>query len=629
MYPQVFGKYVLEREIARGGMARVHLATLRGAGGFEKRLVVKQIRDELALDEEFVQRFVDEAKTAVALSHPNIVPVYELGVERGSYYIAMELVEGLSLADILGIGHGTPERLTAEEGAYVGVAICRALEYAHRRVGVIHRDITPRNVLVDEEGQVKIIDFGIATRAKSAQDGVFGSPGHMAPEQLAGEPLTPATDIFAVAALMLEIWTGRAPFRRESAARSELALREPPPRPSEAIAELAPVDEIIGRCLRTDPLERPQDASELSRALRALFGAADEADIARRLGERVAATRRSNERPKSAESDPFEWPDDGVPATERFSEGRVRGAKAGDAPNRASGHSVAGNAIAPSNQARPSTRKVPGAASGAPSTRRVPDSDPPRSTDDPPANADGEAAPPSRDARASDRRVPSTRRIVTRSSPPADRDPIDAEPSSTTATRPAADSRTGTPAWPSPLVWIAVAAAAGAMAWWLARSPAPNAEPHVTPSATTSAEAPSHRDAGAPTMAITPRDAGHAAIGPDAAESPVAPSPRASSSGRIDASATEATHVPTAEAVGQVVLLGEPGTLVRIDGQERGACPLRNVELAAREHRIEFVFPPTGERVETTVRLREGDRIELRSEFTGASPRVARRTLPR
>ncbi|MEO7038082.1 MAG: protein kinase, partial [Polyangiaceae bacterium] len=101
MFPQIFGKYVLEREIAAGGMARVYLATLRGAVGFEKRLVVKQIRTELASDHAFVTRFVEEAKTAVELSHPNIVPVYELGVEQGVYYIAMELCEGLTLSEVL------------------------------------------------------------------------------------------------------------------------------------------------------------------------------------------------------------------------------------------------------------------------------------------------------------------------------------------------------------------------------------------------------------------------------------------------------------------------------------------------------------------------------------------------
>ena len=101
MFPQIFGKYVLERQIASGGMAVVYLATLRGAGGFEKRLVVKQIRAELATDEAFIRRFVDEAKTTVDLSHPNIVPVYELGVEQGVYFIAMELAEGASLAELL------------------------------------------------------------------------------------------------------------------------------------------------------------------------------------------------------------------------------------------------------------------------------------------------------------------------------------------------------------------------------------------------------------------------------------------------------------------------------------------------------------------------------------------------
>src|SRR5579871_5498323 len=141
MYPQVFGKYVLERELARGGMARVVLATLRGASGFEKKLVVKQIRDELACDDEFVRRFVEEAKTTVGLAHPNIVPVYELGVELGTYFLAMEYVEGVSVADLLrSSGAAETPRLTPEEGAYVGIEVCRALDYAHRRMNVVHRD---------------------------------------------------------------------------------------------------------------------------------------------------------------------------------------------------------------------------------------------------------------------------------------------------------------------------------------------------------------------------------------------------------------------------------------------------------------------------------------------------------
>src|SRR4051794_9747056 len=201
MFPQIFGKYVLEREIAAGGMARVFLATLRGAVGFEKRLVVKQIRTELAVDEAFVRRFVEEAKTTVELSHPNIVPVYELGVEQGVYFIAMELALGLTLQELLGAGGP----LSPEEGAYLGVEVCRALDYAHRRAGVVHRDVTPRNVIIDEEGAVRLIDFGIAAPVSvegAPRERIFGSPGHMPVEQLRGGRLSPATDVFAVGALL-------------------------------------------------------------------------------------------------------------------------------------------------------------------------------------------------------------------------------------------------------------------------------------------------------------------------------------------------------------------------------------------------------------------------------------------
>src|SRR3984885_11802414 len=232
MYPQVFGKYVLERELARGGMARVGLPTLRGAGGFEKRLVVKQIRDELAFDSQWVQRFVEEAKTTVSLGHPNIVPVYELGVEQGTYFLAMELVEGVTVAELL--KHGG--LLSPEEGAYVGVEVCRALDYAHRRMDVVHRDVTPRNVMVDEEGQIKVIDFGIAAPVAPAPSGhgVFGSPGHMPPEQMDAKELTPAADVFAVAVLLMELWSGKAPFRRRDREEVERAMRAPHPKPSDA-----------------------------------------------------------------------------------------------------------------------------------------------------------------------------------------------------------------------------------------------------------------------------------------------------------------------------------------------------------------------------------------------------------
>ncbi|MDB4946446.1 MAG: serine/threonine protein kinase, partial [Labilithrix sp.] len=300
MYPQVFGKYVLERELSRGGMARVLLATLRGAGGFEKKLVVKQIRDELSFDQQFVNRFVEEAKTTVALSHPNIVPVYELGVEQGTYFLAMELVEGCSIAEIIRERNddGTKRVLSPEEGAYVGMEVCRALDYAHRRMQVVHRDITPRNVMLDEEGQVKLIDFGIAAPALVAGHEILGSPGHMPPEQVEGKVLGPPTDIFAVAVLLMEAWTGVAPFRRATPEECDDAMRLPHPRPSDYNPRLLPLDDAIARAMSLDPQKRQQDASELRRSLRAFLEGADVTDIARELGDRVRLQREIASEPQ-------------------------------------------------------------------------------------------------------------------------------------------------------------------------------------------------------------------------------------------------------------------------------------------------------------------------------------------
>lgn len=371
MFPQIFGKYVLEREIAAGGMARVFLATLRGAGGFEKRLVVKQIRPELASDQAFVGRFVDEAKTTVELSHSNIVPVYELGVEQGTYYIAMEYCEGVSLTQLLATGPLSPA-----EGAYVGVEVCRALDYAHRKTGIIHRDVTPRNVMVDPEGMVRLIDFGIAASADAANtghDALFGSPGHMPPEQLQRGPLTPAADVFAVGALLVETWTGRPPFRRVSFEASRAALNEPVPALADTDVNLAPLSALIESALALDPRERPQTAEELARPLREFLRQSDLGDIARRLGARVSERRSLRPEPGSASAAPARPPElAGVTQTFAVRDAVLEWtAKIDTQPNRLSHAPAAGGAgetgmMAPSSNA-PSyrdSRAAPIAARG-------------------------------------------------------------------------------------------------------------------------------------------------------------------------------------------------------------------------------------------------------------------------
>ncbi len=319
MFPQVFGKYVLERELASGGMAVVYLATLRGAGGFEKRLVVKQIRAELASDEVFVARFVAEAKTTVELSHPNIVPVYELGVEQGVYFIAMELAVGVTLSELLQAGGP----VSAEEGAYLGAEICRALDYAHRRAEIVHRDVTPRNVLIDEEGAVRLIDFGIAAPVSvdgAPRERVYGSPGHMPIEQVRGGRLTAATDVFAVAALLIEAWTGMPPFRRPTRTESEAALALLPRPLAEYDTHLSSLDDLIARSVAFDAGERPQTAEELARPLRDFIRAADSGDLARRLGERVRRARSEEVGRLDATPTADGTPREKTPATRRLTQ---------------------------------------------------------------------------------------------------------------------------------------------------------------------------------------------------------------------------------------------------------------------------------------------------------------------
>lgn len=282
--PSPFGKFLLKRRLARGGMAEVFLASMSGAEGFEKELVVKLIRPELSADEAFVRRFVDEAKTCVRLAHPNIVPIFELGVEHGVLYMVMELVRGVTLGELL----RDSGAVSPDEGAYLVLEVARALDHAHRR-GVIHRDVTPGNVMIDEEGGVKLLDFGIAAPVATGAAGeVFGTPGHMAPEQLEGRKLTPASDLFALATVGFEAWSARPPFRRKDARASRTAMTEgPPPLPA---PELEPIADLMSAMIELAPEKRPQHAEDVSRRLRAFLREreVDLDEIARGLAKKVS-----------------------------------------------------------------------------------------------------------------------------------------------------------------------------------------------------------------------------------------------------------------------------------------------------------------------------------------------------
>jgi serine/threonine-protein kinase len=605
VYPQVFGKYVLERELSRGGMARVVLATLRGAGGFEKKLVVKQIRDELAYDQQFVRRFVEEAKTTVALSHPNIVPVYELGVEQGTYFLAMELVEGVSIAELLrGDADGGNKRvLSPEEGAYLGVEVCRALDYAHRRMKVVHRDITPRNVMVDEEGQIKLIDFGIAAPALVAGHEILGSPGHMAPEQVDGGELGPPTDIFALAVLLLEAWTGSPPFRRGTPEECAAALRDPHPRPGDFDPRLRPLDAAMARAMSIDPQKRQQEAGELGRELRAFLKGVDLADVARALGDRVRDLRLTIEA-------------EGLPSR-----------TSGQRPSVASHAELGTKTFAARDEALswPRVAAAPISEPLGPSTRQLPGSAPsldaarPAALDVPTpllVDADELDAIHSEIARSSER--PRQADIPTVRRPRIDRAAAAVEAGraglETIATRPieapverpppaAGDGRrVPRPFGPAAVGALAALVALGGLVLWRSGAPGSRASPTQPPAP------PASIATAAPAPSIAPAAA--------LAEAPASAAPPPASSG-------SAPPAPAAQAAARasLVLVGDPGTRVAIDGAPRGACPTK-AALEPGAHEVRFTFEPTGETLGERVTVKGGEHVTVRATFTGATPTV-------
>ena len=219
--PTTFGKYYLTEKLATGGMAEIYLAKLIGPGGFEKFVVIKQILPKLSGQRHFVDLFVAEAKTLVTLAHGNIVPVYELGVVDDTYFIAMDYIDGPTLYRLTEAMARREERMAPAGAAWITARILDGLDYAHRKgEGVIHRDLSPRNVKLSRDGEVKLVDFGIAgtlgddSTDESHQSAPTGSFPYLAPEQVRREALTPKTDLFSVGVLFWEMLTGERLFAR-------------------------------------------------------------------------------------------------------------------------------------------------------------------------------------------------------------------------------------------------------------------------------------------------------------------------------------------------------------------------------------------------------------------------------
>jgi tRNA A-37 threonylcarbamoyl transferase component Bud32 len=278
---RAFGKYRLLEPLASGGMADVWRAETTGAAGVVKEVALKLVRGEHEARSEFVRMFVEEARLASRLGHANIVQVFEFDEVDGRYYIAMELVRGRSLGRVAERARELGLRLGLPRSVHVGAEVARALAYAHRLagpdgapLGLVHRDVSPHNVLVSFEGEVKLADFGIAramSRAGLTEPGtVKGKLAYMAPEQARGGPLDGRADVFALGVVLWELCAGRRLFARDSDAATLAAVLDgPPPSPPSAWNEaVSPeLDAVILGALERDPAARTASAQELATAL--------------------------------------------------------------------------------------------------------------------------------------------------------------------------------------------------------------------------------------------------------------------------------------------------------------------------------------------------------------------------
>lgn len=281
--PTTFGKYFLLRRIAVGGMAEVFAAKLYGADGFEKDLVIKQILPQYARDPEFVQSFVTEAKIAVSLNHANVVGIYELGRVDGTYFIAMELVDGLDAFSLVQAATAAGTKIDIGAALFITEEVAKGLDYAHRKVGadglplgLVHRDLNPRNVLVSREGDVKILDFGIAKTAsrlaampKTRAGVVKGTTGYMSPEQATGRAIDARTDVYQAGLLLWELLAHQPLFWRPDDQETRERMRRHHVAPPSTLAFEVPreIDEIVLGALARNPDERIQTASELARRI--------------------------------------------------------------------------------------------------------------------------------------------------------------------------------------------------------------------------------------------------------------------------------------------------------------------------------------------------------------------------
>jgi serine/threonine protein kinase len=544
-------------KLSSGGMGDVLLARRHGAHGFEKLLAVKTIRGDLARRPDIRAMFLDEARLVARLDHPAIAHVYDFGEEAGTLYLAMEYVAGIALNKLLVKRQAALPPVVAMR---IAAEVCRGIHAAHeltdlegKNLGVVHRDLSPGNLILTFDGHMKILDFGIAfmheRESPDTQVGELkGKPSYMAPEQLRAERVDRRSDLYSLSVVLHEMLTGRKLFTKNNVVATVLAVeRGDVPKPSELNHEVPKIlDETVMKGLAKVPADRYQNAREMAAALdRMVAQLGGDASLERFVDQELVDEQRAHRTWMNAVlSGDFEEPG----TYERF---------------------VAN----------------PDLLSGAGKERSITKNESPSPSAPPPADLAKEVRP----------LVDSTTLVPPQ--PTADVVALKQSPGRRLA----------------PLVGVFVALLFGAIAYW---STSQEAIPAIQPEPLVHAEplAPPPPEPAEPVIDETEPATPILQPDPEPEPEPKPKKVRSKKKKRKKVEAEEAASPAGPAAFGFLTIGASPYALVRIDGKEIGATPIWNRKLPAGRHEVQLVAPDTGEvRLTKIVKLEEGqqERITL------------------